>query len=293
MKKSVTALAVGLFGVAALLNSGCEWTGGGGTEGFNTSQGAGINVNFSGVYDGAMGGGKAVSASSGGTITRFVLIQVVDNQGSKYTGTVGAPGLVADPLPDGTFPDGVDVVQSQISFAGKDGVAAKDIEFIGIIHIIAVEDIKGETTTETDESTSGSGSTNSQSSSSSSEQTRSVTTSVDDGTNTTVTTVVTVGAPGDVFFSETTTTVVIDNETGREISRNVTTTGSSTSGSSESEGQSSKVTTTKTTTYSISEPESQWRLEGTWIEKGGVVASVDAISPGGVTVITTSSTTTE
>jgi hypothetical protein len=291
MKKSLPALAVCLFGVAALLNSGCEWTGGGGTESFNTSQGAGINVNFSGVYEGRLGGGKAVSTSSGGTITRFIITQngnaceVVDNQGSKYKGSFGSPGLVSEPEPDGTFPEGAEVAQSQVSWAGHDNVAAKDIEFVGVIHIVTITDIQGETTTEshTDESSSENNNSSSSETASGGEVT---TTRVhNDGTNTTTVTTTTIdGDPVDIVI---TTTIVVDNSTGREISHTTTREEVESSDSSNSSSTSDSVTTTKTTTFQIDESGGYWRLEGTWIEKGGVVAQVDATSAGGVTIRTT------
>ncbi len=293
MKKSVTALAVGLLGVAAVLHSGCEWSGGGGTDSFNTSQGAGINVNFSGVYKGTLAGGKAVSKTSNGNITQFTLTQngnsaeVTDNQGSHYKGSFGAPGLVANPESDGTYPAGAEVAQSQVTWSGHDNVSGKQIEFVGVIHIVTVTDVKGTSKTETHTSGSSSGSTNSSSSGSSGGTSRTTTTSVDNGTNTTLTTVVTIGEEGDEFFQQTVTTVTIDDATGQEISRNVTTSGSNSSGSSSGSGKEDTVTTVTTTEYSIDESGGNWRLQGTWVEKGGVTASVDALSPGGVTITTT------
>ena len=127
---------------------GCDWSGGG-DGGFNTSR-AGLDVNISGVYKGTLSGGKAVSNTSGAPISNFVfqqsgnVIEVTDSNGQMYRGNVGAPGAVFTGT--GTIPSGALLASYQISFSGKDGVAAKDIEFTGIIHAVAIIDIEGDET---------------------------------------------------------------------------------------------------------------------------------------------------
>jgi hypothetical protein len=267
MNVRLIAYAAALTGVALLVNTGCEWSGGGGASGLNSSQGAGLNVNFTGVYDGNLGGGRAVAKTSKGAITRLVIqnsgnaLEVTDNQGSRYQGTIGAPGVVTSPDATGTYPAGAEAVQSQINFAGKDEVAQKDIEFVGVIHLVTVTDVKGNTdnSSSTDTTTTG--------------NTETKTTTFKDATNTTVVTEVTSGAPGDEFYRKETTTVTYDNATGKETSRTKTVEGSDTR------------TVTSSTTYSLTEANSQFRLEGTWIEKDGVVSKVDALSPGNAIIV--------
>lgn len=91
-----------------------------------------------------------------------------------------------------------------------------------------------------------------------------------DGTKTVITETTTIGSSGDPFYSVTIVTTTIENSTGKEISR----------------------TTETTTTYNITEANSQYRLQGTWIEDGGVSTTVDALSPGTAGVITSTATTT-
>jgi hypothetical protein len=289
MNKLVSSSMALLLGVGILVaNSGCDWSSGGGTGSFNTSQGAGVNLNFSGVYRGELSGGKVVDKTSGGNIQTLTISQVgnsltvIDNQGSRYTGSVGSPGLAA--LPDGTIPAGAEFLQSQVNFSGKDGVSARDIEFVGIIHAISVTDIQGKTTVKS----SNSGSTNFNNTGSSSSQGSTTTRTVNNGDTTTTETILTVGSPGDPFYQVTTTTVVTENATGVELSRNTTTTGNS--GSNNSSGSGS--VTTETTTFSITEANTQYRLEGTWIEQGGFTSGVKARSPGSAGSIQTTETET-
>ncbi len=290
MNRFLNVVGAGLLAsVVMLANTGCDWSSGGGTNSFNTSQGAGVNLNFSGVYRGELSGGKAVDKTSNGSILTLTISQVgnsvtvVDNQGSTYRGTVGSPGLAA--LPDGTIPPGAEFLQSQISFSGKDGVSARDIEFVGIIHAVSVTDIQGKTTTKT----SGSGSTNFNNNGSSSSQGSTVTRSTNTGSNTVTETVFTIGKPTDPFYEVTTTTVVTDNATGAEISRSVSKVSNSGSGSGSSTGS----VTVETTTFQITEANTQYRLEGTWIEQGGFTSPVKARSPGSSGTITTTETTTD
>ncbi len=263
---------------ALVLAAGCEWTSDD-TDGFNTSQGAGITANYSGVYDGVLAGGRAVSTSSQGTITRFVINQtgneldVTDNLGNRYKGRVGSPGVVSD-VSDATggYPAGATVVESQMSWEGN------GVEFIGIVHVVTVNDVQGTTSNNTviDNNTSTSTDTVTD------DETVTRTETRNNGTNTVVTTTLTIGSPGDPFYQETVTTVTYDNETGRELDREVTRTGTDTRTSTDTDN----TTTTTTSTFTLTEANSQYRLEGTWIESG-LTAAVDALSAGGIVVVTT------
>jgi len=259
MKKSVSASIAGLAaGVILLTHTGCDWSSGGGTNAFNTSQGAGVTINFSGFYRGEFPGGRAVQNTTSGNITSFNIAQVGnsltvrDNQGSTYNGSVGSPGRVADPV-GGVFPAGAQIVQSQVNWTGKDGVSARDIDFVGTIHLVSVIDIVQDIESSSDSSTS-------------SDSSSSTTTVL--GNNTTQ--IITIEVDGD---TTTTTTVLQQTDTGQIISSNTSVT--STRNSSTFNG------------YQITEANSQYRLEGTWVEIGGKVSPVQARSAGssGVVVV--------
>lgn len=259
---SVVAVALSLA-----IGAGCEWSGPE-SDSINTSQGAGIDANYSGVYDGLLSGGKAVSGSTLGTITRLVISQsgneldVTDNLGNRYKGRVGSPGTVANPNAEtGAYPEGATVVESQMSWEGN------GVEFVGVVHVVTVNDVKGNTTTDNRSSTD----TTTDNQSVTRTETRTT------ATNTIVETVVTIGTPADPFYQQTTTTVTYDTATGRELDRTVTKVGTDTRTTSNN----------NTTTFTLTEANSQLRLEGTWIESGLGTSSVDALSPGGITVVTT------
>ena len=61
MKQVWRAGSVVVVALSLAVGAGCEWSGPE-SDSINTSQGAGIDVNYSGVYDGLLSGGKAVSA---------------------------------------------------------------------------------------------------------------------------------------------------------------------------------------------------------------------------------------
>lgn len=289
MKMKWMMLSATMIGVGLMLGTGCDWSSGGSSS-LNTSQGAGININFSGVYNGNIDG-RAVDRTTAGTISYLTIrqtgnqLEVVDSQGSHYEGSVGSPGLVSTAGSDGTFPPGAELVQAQISWAGKDEVAQREVEFVGIIHAVSVEDIEG--TTETHTSTDNSSSSSDSSSSSSQNLTSSQTYSSNNGSNTTITTINTYGTLGTPFYEQDVITVVVDNSTGQEISRNVTKTGDSSQSSNSSSADQVVVETIDS--YVLSEANIQYRLEGTWIEKDSpIVSKVDAISRGAYGVITIS-----
>jgi len=265
MKKSVSASFAGLAaGLIILTTAGCDWSSGGGTNAFNTSQGAGIDINFSGFYRGELTGGKAVQNTSNGNILSFNIAQVGnsltvrDNQGSTYNGSVGSPGRVADPV-RGVFPAGAQIVQSQVNWSGKDGVAAKDIDFVGTIHLVSVIDIKQDIKSSSESSTS-------------TDSSSSTTTVL--GNNTTQ--IVTIEVDGD---TTTTITTLQQTDTGEIISSNTSVT--RTDDSSTFDG------------YQITEANSQYRLEGTWVEVDGKVSPVQARSAGssGVVIVEESDNT--
>jgi len=268
-------LAAGVIaGLVFLL--GCEWTTN--TDSFNTSQGAGANINFSGVYYGHLGGGRAVSSTSGGSINRLVImnsgnaIQVTDNQGSTYTGTIGSPGVIAAQS-SGTYPAGALLSQAQISFSGHDNVAAKNVRFVGIIHAVSVEDIQGESEYSTNSTSISQGKSYSVTNESS---------VVTGGTNITTTlTIITYDDNGNETFRQVQTYTVTPS--GQRIN-------SSTSYiDSRSRNQGNQQETV--THYYLTEANVQYRLQGTWIEEGGQNANVDALSAGTAGVITTTSVT--
>lgn len=257
--------------VAAFVIAGCDWTSNG--PSLNTSQGAGININFSGVYHGLISG-RAVDRTSKGTIAWLTIrhsgnrIEVVDSQGSKYEGVVGAPAIVAAPRQDG-FPAGAELVQAQVSFKGKDGVAQKDIEFVGIIHAVAVEDVKGDTRTTTDNSTR----------TDSSSRRHEIRTFI--STNYVGQQEVTIRQydPGTSNVISEVKYTIPPNGTLEEILQIY-----------ETQNQRTRGTESVTeTTFQITEANVQYRLEGTWIEKNSpIVSRVDAISRGSFGLITIS-----
>ncbi|MGD9873063.1 MAG: hypothetical protein AB7T27_02220 [Kiritimatiellia bacterium] len=269
MKKYLVWLCIASLSVVL---AGCDWSSGGSSDGFNTSQGAGVNINVSGVYAGAIGGRAVERTSGAGQILSLVIsqsgntVEVTDNQGSRYQGTVGSPGAVAR-ASGGIFPAGAELVQYQINFSGKDEVAGQDIEFVGTLHAISVSDIRG--------------TSSSSSSTRTDENVRTTTETVVNPVNdtTTQTIVNEYGAEGTAYYEVITQVIVTQTSTGDVISNTTTTTGTSSS--------------TTTRSYSITEANTQMRLEGTWIEAGGLSARVDAIArPAGGSITETSTETT-
>lgn len=134
---------------ASLLFTACDWSSGS-QENFNTSNQSAF-TNVSGFYRGLLGGGRVVGNTSAGNIVSLNIqqsgnrVEVLDNQGSTYVGSVGSPVLTA--LQGQEIPAGATVSTYQISFSGKDGVSARDIEFTGTITLVAVTDIKANDST--------------------------------------------------------------------------------------------------------------------------------------------------
>ncbi|MCZ7591214.1 MAG: hypothetical protein M5U15_03250 [Kiritimatiellae bacterium] len=167
------------------------------------------------------------------------------------------------------------MVQSQISWQGKDGVAQRDVEFVGVIHAVTVDDIKGSQEVKTSTSTA------SDSSNSSADGATSKTETVTDGPITTKTKTEIFGEPGTGYYEEIVTVTVIDNTTGKIIKEDTT------RSSNSSKSKNNEVITQTVNTYVMTEANIQYRLEGTWIEKNSpIVSRVDAISRGTYGIVT-------
>lgn len=129
------ALPLSVLGLTAILGLmvGCEWDSGGE---FNTSQGAGANVNFSGVYTARSG-----DLVEGRGVNRLLItqtgnsIQVQDESGAVYEGNIGSPGVVANG--GVSYPIGATMLQSQISFSGN------GVQFVGVIRAVAADEVFG------------------------------------------------------------------------------------------------------------------------------------------------------
>lgn len=280
MKMKYMMLAASLLGVGLVVGTGCDWSSGG--DSINTSQGAGVNINFSGVYNGNISG-RAVERTSAGAIASLTIrqsgnrVEVTDSQGSRYAGSVGSPGVVSTAGSEGTYPSGAQLVQAQISWSGKDGVAQREVEFVGVIHAVTVDDIKGKqevkTSTATDSSSSSSGSA----------ATSTRTETVNNGPTSTSTKTEIFGTPGSPYYEEIITVTVSNNTTGEVISQTTT------KNSDNSKAKNNEVITQTINTYVMTEANIQYRLEGTWIEKDSpIVSRVDAVSRGTYGVITIS-----
>jgi len=132
---------------SAFVFLGCEnWEE---AQDFNTSQGAGSSVNLSGTYKPREKGGIL----AGSNVTYIVITQTGnalegnDNLGSKYTGSIGSPGIQSAPGSDGTYPAGSEMLQSQVSFSGVNKGSGESVDFVGIIRALAVTDVKETTQT--------------------------------------------------------------------------------------------------------------------------------------------------
>lgn len=234
----VVMMVVGLI-------SGCDWTTGG--SGFGTA-----DVNFSGTYRGHLGGGRAVSQTSGGQISRLVIsqqgdaLEVLDNNGSVYRGRIGSVSTVTVSGDADGFSAGDQLAHAQVSWSGHDNVAARQIEFTGNISVVAVTQIDGQAS-ETSTSDISEGRTE---------------TEVIDGNEITVTITEVIDVGG--TLEETEIVITRDRVTGEELSR---TTETRTLSSTSSE-------------FILTAQNTQYQLQGTWVESGGVVAEVNALAAG-------------
>lgn len=296
-------IARGLLAVALCLVSGlaaCEWSSG--SDGSFNSSRAGLSVNISGFYRGNQSGGRAVSNKTGSPVQNFVILQngnvieVTDGNGQKYRGNVGAPGSVFS----GTvIPAGTGIASFQVSWKGKDGTADQNIEFVGVINVVAVNEIRGTTTTRatgrstaTDrESTAASGSSTARGSSTASSASDSSSTSASTSTEQAdgVDANQTVNVPGggtavEVFRDVTTTTTTEDSASDRSSSQASSAESASASSRDGSVTDTASVSDARLTeqivTFELTEANSQFRLRGTWMEEGGRVSQVDALASG-------------
>ena len=275
---------------------GCEWTTN--TDSFNTSQGAGANINFSGVYFGKLAGGRAVSGTSGAPISRLVLqhagsaVKVLDNNGSTYEGSIGSPGVIA-PASGGVYPVGATLAQGQINFSGVDIIAGKKVNFAGVIHAVAVDDVRGESeiqiTTESVEDNQYRTDEASQSRENNYTWTSNMTFSTAGTSTVTTLHIIAYDENGNIAYESITTTTTTPNGNVLTESRVIKDNRSSSTNSSRERGReySDGRQQVESTKYYITEANTQYRLQGTWIEEGGVNASVDALSPATSGLITT------
>ena len=269
--------------------SSCDWTGGSESD-FNTSRG-GLNINLSGFYKGVQSGGRAVSRTSGGQISNFTIqqsgnvLEVLDNNGQKYRGNVGSPLAVATPSSLGVIPTGAQLANFQVNWSGKDGVAGKNVQFAGVVNVVAVTDIRGTVTrtesAQSNDATLDTAATQGTDKSTTNNQT--TTTTVTNGQTSTQT--VTTGTPGaQVVATET------DNNTTTSTSVKGSTNGTTATSSATAATNATRSNASGTaseSTFVLGDANTQYRMRGTWIEEGGVTANLDAISPGagGVLVV--------
>jgi len=246
--------------------TGCEWEYAG--SGFDTSSGAGINVNFTGMYRQK----TPRSVVRGLPIAHLILtqtgnvIEVLDSRNIYLKGMVGSPGVITEADAAGGFPAGADVAQASMTFSGN------GIQFVGVVRVISVVDIEGVTVTDTHTETD---------------------TSTDTETETETTT--------DNTTSEESTEVELDPNTGLPPDDTTTTTYTSTDGEDSSdentdtdtetdtETETDTVTVTETTTYTIDESSAMYVLEGNWVE-GGNVYAVSAMARANMGSFTSTST---
>lgn len=138
------------------LFSACDdWTSG--TKANSSSSGKVGDFNITNVYEGQLSGGRAVSRTSAGRISRFNIQQsgnsllVIDNQGSRYEGFIGNATTQRDnttPPSRRTGDDDDDKEDSNltslgrlvttypVNFRGFDQRANRNIDFAGVIEVV-------------------------------------------------------------------------------------------------------------------------------------------------------------
>lgn len=168
MKFNIRSIVTTASVAGLLFLSACDWSSGS-QENFNTSGGSN-NVNVSGFYRGSNSGGRVVARTSGGAITSLTIqqtgnrVNVFDNNGSVFEGNLGTPLLLGS---GDTIPAGQELSSYQISFSGLDKAANREINFTGVLTLVAVTQIENSqtasvtapTTTPSGTTTSGTGST--------------------------------------------------------------------------------------------------------------------------------------
>jgi hypothetical protein len=279
--KSFVRTAIAGVGLS-LLGTACDWSGGGDAT-FNTSGGS-VAINISGNYRGILSDGRAVSQTSGGTISSLSVqqsgnvVEVLDSNGQKYRGTVGSPLSLASPDEAGFLSTGAQLANFQVSWEGTDFVAGKDVIFSGIITVASVSDIQGDSTVQTTDSTVSDGATQNSDETAGTASDASTTTDSTSTVDTTQTVFDSNGNPiteGEVITISNTSTDATNSTTAIANTSNNTTANNNNTGR------------TITSTFQITGSNAQYRLKGSWIENGGVVATVDAISEAAGGVIQT------
>lgn len=150
MMKNIKLILSGVIISGMVLSGGCEWSSGGDGNSYNTSQGAGVDANISGYYNGTISGtsiGSLVVSQTGN------LLEVQDSRGSSYVGSVGAPGNVVDT--SSGVRAGTSLVQWQVSWSGWDDAAGQQVNFAGIVSAVTVDDSTTSTLTLTNSETDG------------------------------------------------------------------------------------------------------------------------------------------
>ena len=257
MNRTMRILPAILAMVLVVGMTGCEWEYAG--SGFDTSSGAGIDFNFTGLYRQK----TARSVVRGLPIAHLILtqtgnvIEVLDSRNIYLKGMVGAPGVVTDADAAGGYPPGADVAQASMTFSGN------GIQFVGVVRVISITDIAGVTVTDTHTET---------------EEDSETKTDTKDKTE----------PDTDVTTTE---IPVIDLVTGEEIGTVTQETGhenenTSTKEETETDEKTDTVTTTETTTYTINESSAMYVLEGNWVEGGNVyaVSAMARANAGGFTL---------
>ncbi len=232
----VTAAACTLFLVA------CDWSSGGSSNSFNTSNASNLS-NISGFYQGTSSN-EVVRGSGISHLTvqqSGTRLEVVDSRGNRYTGSVGAPLLVANLREGSSISAGAQVASYQLSFSGN------GVEFTGVVNLISVSDILGNTRNVDDDHNTTDSSTTSSSSS------------------TTTTSETVIPPQQGVDGVEPGSTTESENTTGGSSER--------TRESTRSDSRSSY------TEFELTDANTQLRMRGTWIQNGRA-SSLDARAAG-------------
>ena len=174
-----------------------------------------------------------------------------------------------------------------------DIIAGKKVNFAGVIHAVAVDDVRGESeiqiTTESVEDNQYRTDEASQSRENNYTWTSNMTFSTAGTSTVTTLHIIAYDENGNIAYESITTTTTTPNGNVLTESRVIKDNRSSSTNSSRERGReySDGRQQVESTKYYITEANTQYRLQGTWIEEGGVNASVDALSPATSGLITT------
>lgn len=149
--KSIKLILSSIVVGGLVLSGGCEWSSGGDENSYNTSQGAGVDYNMSGFYEGSVSSRPISNLVISQTGNR---LQVTDNNGSGYTGSVGAPGNVTDAT-TGSVRAGTTLVQFQVSWEGVDNSTGGSMTFEGVMDAVTENDTSTTMLTKTGEVSNG------------------------------------------------------------------------------------------------------------------------------------------